>query len=269
VSAATGIAWGRDQIGTHETSPNWGGKITEWSRASGYTFPVSWCQNFANAVAVHGGAPQPTKYPAKNAGYTVAMLRGEFASQGYDPIPLSQAEPGDFIYYQWTPGGDPCDHVGVLLSMTASTVTCLEGNTSPGSGGSQSNGDGVYIRTRSRQFVVGAVSVPYKGGSSEPYRSITDGDVGSDVRLLQVAVNKRADGCGRPDRRCTVDGECGPQTLENAAWAAFILGAGDSQAANRSGGISPYLQRIIRDPDERNETQVDRAPGRRKSAGCT
>jgi hypothetical protein len=270
MSALTGITWARDQVGTVETSPNWGGKISVWIRASGYTFPVAWCQCFANAVAVQGGAPQPTPFPAKPAGFTPAFLLGQFDGQGYDPIPLSQAEPGDFVYFDWSMGrGDPCDHVGVLLSMTATTVTCVEGNTSSTNAGSQNNGGGVWIKTRSRSLVAGAVSVPYKSRSSAPYRSIDFGDSGSDVRAFQIAVNKRADGCGRADRRTIVDGEVGSQTLENGAWAAYILGIGDTQASNRSGGISPYVQRLVRDPDERNQTQIDRAPERRRQAGCT
>lgn len=267
MSSTAALAWAQGMVGTVETSPNWGGKngrITTWIKESGYTFPVSWCQCFANAVAVAGGAPL-----VRN-GYTPDFWNGHFESKGYEPIPLSQAQPGDFVYFDWNMGaGDPCDHVGVLKSMTSSTVTCYEGNTSSTNAGSQNNGGGVWLKTRSRSLVRGAVSVPYPGKSSDAFRTIDVGDFGSDVRALQLAVNKRADGCGRADRRCIVDGECGSQTIENGAWAAYILGIGDSQQALRSGGLSSYTQHLVRNIDERNATQKERAPHRREVAGCT
>lgn len=262
MSATSALAWAHDQVGTREqpAGSNWGPRISTWIKDSGYSYPVPWCQTFANAVAVHGGAPQI------KTGYTPYVLQGNYQSQGFDPIPLSQAQPGDMVFFKW-PGlsSARCDHVGILISMTATTVTCIEGNTSLTS---QNNGGQVMIRTRSRSLVAGAVSVPYTGSSSAPFRSLTSGDAGADVRAFQVAVNKRADGCGRADRRCDVDGVMGPETLANGAWAAWILGVGDSQAELMSGGISPYVQTLVRDPDERNETQKDRAGHRREEAGC-
>lgn len=265
MTASTALEWARDQIGTREqpAGSNWGPKISDWIRASGYTYPVPYCQCGANAAAVHGGAPQ------LKTGYTPYVLQGMYREQGFVPIPLSQAEASDFVYFKW-PGlsGAICDHVGVLESLTASTVTCVEFNTSPGAAGSQNNGGGVYRRTRSRSLVAGAVSVPYPGASSKPYRSLQIGDEGGDVQAFQVASNKRAVGCGRNDRVSEVDGVMGAETMANGAWAAYILGIGDSQAELRSGGISPYVQTLVRDPDERNDTQKDRAGHRREEAGC-
>jgi hypothetical protein len=271
MSATAALAWAHDQIGTAESphGSNKGPKITQWEIDSGYPWVekaaagVSWCQCFANAVAAHGGAP------LIKDGYTPDFLAGHYAKQGYVPGQLAGAHPGAFVYFKW-PGVSRaiCDHIGVLVAMTATTVTCIEGNTSPSSAGSQNNGGGVYLKTRSRSLVAGAVSVPYTGSESKPFRPLTDGDEGDDVRAFQQAVNKRADGCGRSDRRCAVDGVCGPETLGNGAWAAYILGIGDSQKELRAGGISAYVQTLVRDPDERNQAQKDRAGQRREEAGC-
>lgn len=260
MSTTAALAWAHDQVGTKEqpAGSNWGPKISTWIKDSGYSYPVPWCQCFANSVAVHGGAPQ------LKTGYTPYVLGGNYTSKGFRPVPLSQAEPGDMVFFKW-PGlsGAICDHVGILVSMTSSTVTCIEGNTSLTS---QNNGGQVMIRTRSRSLVAGAVRVPY---DNDPFRALTSGVVGEDVRAFQVAVNKRADGCGRSDRRCEVDGVCGVETLANGSWAAWILGIGESQAEIRAGGISAYVQTLVRDPDERNETQKDRAGHRREEAGCS
>lgn len=260
MSSQEALAWGRSKVGVVENpaNSNKGLLITQWEIDSGYPGVahalqgVPWCQCFANAIAVHGGAPQ------LHTGYTPAVLAG---IGDFNRISLNDAIPGDFIFFKW-PGvsGNTCDHVGTLLSKTASTVTCVEGNTSPTSAGSQNNGGGVWIVTRSRSLVAGAVSVPY---SSDAYRNLLLGMTGSDVRAFQVAVNKRADGCGRLDRRVDTDGTYGSQTKENGAWAAFILGIGDSTDEIKSGGISAYTQNLVRNIDERNDQQVERATARR------
>lgn len=153
------VRWALSQVGTVEQPAfsNWGPRISDWIKASGYTFPVAWCQCFANAAAVHGGCAQ------LRTGYTPTVMRG---MGGYRPIPLSQAKRGDMVFFKW-PGvsRDPCDHVGILLELRAGTVVCVEGNTSPSNAGSQNNGGGVFQRERSRSLVAGAVRPPYGGAS--------------------------------------------------------------------------------------------------------
>lgn len=155
--AAQAVKWALAQVGTveHPAGSNWGPKISDWIKASGYSYPVPWCQCFANAVAVAGGCPQ------LGTGYTPTVMRG---IGGYKPVPLAKAKPGDMIFFKW-PGvsRDPCDHVGILKELRGSTVVCVEGNTSSSNAGSQNNGGGVFIRERSRGLVAGAVRPPYGG----------------------------------------------------------------------------------------------------------
>lgn len=61
---------------------------------------------------------------------------------------------GDDVVYKWMAGG-PWAHVGgvekrrpVILPSLAVMVYALEANTGPGDGGNQSDGDGVWSRTR-------------------------------------------------------------------------------------------------------------------------
>lgn len=161
VAATTGphaaIKWALSQVGHNPESPpgsNWGPRIGEWIKASGYAGPVPWCQCFANAAAVHGRAPQ------LKTGFTPTVLAGK-AGMGYKRT--SSPEPGDFCFFKF-PGvsHDSCDHVGILIRRDAATVTCVEGNTSSGTAGSQNNGGGVYLRTRSRSIVAGYVRPPWK-----------------------------------------------------------------------------------------------------------
>jgi hypothetical protein len=263
VSATDAINWANDRIGVSEDPPgsNKGPWITQWQVDSGYPYVVNrshgepWCQCFVNAVAVHGGAPQ------LHTGFTPAVIVG---IGDFRPISLSSAEPGAaFVFFKW-PGVSNyrCDHVGVYKSHTYSTVTCWEGNTSKA--GSQNNGGAVLLKTRSLGLLAGVVSIPY---NNEAYRNLLLGMTGSDVRAFQVAINKRAVGCGRgglEDRGVVVDGEYGSATKENGAWAAYILGIGDSTDEIKSGGISSYVQNLVRNPDERNAGQKERAAGRRE-----
>ena len=54
--------------------------------------------------------------------------------------------PRDIIIYNFW-------HTGIVESVAASTITAIEGNTSAGEAGSQSNGGGVFRRKRSKALV--------------------------------------------------------------------------------------------------------------------
>lgn len=70
---------------------------------------------------------------------------------GMRVVSWADAKPGDFVTFNWD-GGVP-DHIGMLLSRVSTVATCVEGNTSPSSAGSQSNGGGVYVRDRNRSLI--------------------------------------------------------------------------------------------------------------------
>ena len=53
------------------------------------------------------------------------------------------------------------DHCGICESVSGQYVTAIEGNTSNGNTGSQSNGDGVYRRKRKLSLVLGAYRPKY------------------------------------------------------------------------------------------------------------
>ena len=55
-------------------------------------------------------------------------------------------QPRDIIIYNF-------GHTGIVESVAASTITAIEGNTSAGEAGSQSNGGGVFRRKRSKTLV--------------------------------------------------------------------------------------------------------------------
>lgn len=154
--AKAALTWALAQVGTmeHPAGSNWGPKIQDWIKASGYAGPVPWCQVFVNAAAHAGGAPQLL------TGYTPTVLAG---TGGYKPVSASQAQAGDFVFFKF-PGvsSATCDHVGILTSApSGGVVHTIEGNTSSGTYGSQNNGGMVAARTRSTSIVAGYVRPPY------------------------------------------------------------------------------------------------------------
>lgn len=70
------------------------------------------------------------------------------------------ATPGDLVFFDWNKDG-VADHVGIVTANRGSYLETIEGNTSPGVRGSQSNGGGVYRRARSLSLVIGVVSPQY------------------------------------------------------------------------------------------------------------
>lgn len=58
----------------------------------------------------------------------------------------STPQPRDIIIYNF-------GHTGIVESVASGTITAIEGNTSAGDSGSQSNGGGVFRRVRSKSLV--------------------------------------------------------------------------------------------------------------------
>lgn len=157
-SLAVGFALEMAREGVHEmpAGSNSGPHITQWIRNGGGQPGWPWCQYFANRCLVSGGLPQIKD------GYTPDFIT--FARRGDHGLKLvtfAAIVPGDLIYYKW-PGvsNDSCDHVGIYVGHNQD----VEGNTSPGHGGSQNNGGGVYLRdldSQRRPFIVAVVRPPY------------------------------------------------------------------------------------------------------------
>ncbi|MBE2316553.1 CHAP domain-containing protein [Solirubrobacter sp. CPCC 204708] len=88
------------------------------------------------------------------------------------------------------------------------------------------------------------------------------GDTGEAVRLHQEHLNARLR--AHRDTPIEVDGELGPITLEQTAYAAWFLGALDGTVEKVRGGlITVGVQEIVADPKVRNAQQRERARARR------
>lgn len=112
-----------------------------WLLANGIAFCdifVTWAFWKAGALEILPGRQSfNTDYRA-NAGRNAGAL-----------VSRAQARPGDVLVFDWNRATQATNHVGILEKVTsAGNPQSIEGNTSPGSSGSQGNGGGVYRRVR-------------------------------------------------------------------------------------------------------------------------
>ena len=115
---------------------------------AGPSTSVPWCAMFVSWVFAQAGQSMPG-LPTASCSVIVANNRGTSRSKS-----TSQAKPGDVVLFDWDPaGGNGADHAGIVESNHGSYLTTIEGNTSSGSSGSQSNGGGVWRRTRAYSTV--------------------------------------------------------------------------------------------------------------------
>ena len=196
-----------------------------------------WCAAFQRWVDIHAGGPD---LPISNPYYCPSIVT--YARQHGLWLPIDQGSPGDFILFQWNKDG-VADHVGRIVSKGSGTYDTIEGNTSGTDAGSQSNGGGVYERTRGiNGTVLGILDYskllssaatnggqpprnPVKGnpfaGAAAPCKQ---GDSGDKVKFVQWAVGCPVDGSFGPQTANTVkqfqhyhglmvDGVVGPQTI--------------------------------------------------------
>lgn len=133
---------------------------------------ISWLFDQEDALdLVHG----------KNA-YTPTHVN-RFKSAGQWHSGVAGIQPGDIVFYQFD--GDPqVDHVEIVEKVGRYGLLTIGGNTAPDDAGSQSNGGGVYRRSRSFKNVVGYGRPAYQA-SSQGVRVFTERD-----KLVHNAIGR-------------------------------------------------------------------------------
>lgn len=232
----------RSQLGYRAASGN-RNKFGRWYGMDG----VSWCDMFVSWVAVQAGA----KDIIGRAAYTPTHADWFRANGRWGHTPRR----GAIAFFNWPSDGvDRIQHVGFVESVRSSSyVVTVEGNTSNGLGGSQSNGGGVWRRVRNTSTIVGygypdygtektVTRMPDKGKGGRPPLTVDgvwgrnttralqrflgvedDGQIGANTRrALQKYLGTAVDGTwGRAERKglqkklgVTVDGDWGPKTIK-------------------------------------------------------
>lgn len=136
------------QVGYVETGGTTGhnGNITKyWADLDASLEGSSWCAVFVSWVWKQAGHPLPPidrPYGYINCASAVnyAKAHGLWDESGH-------YAPGDIVLYDFD-GHGVAGHTGIVVADDGRHLTTVEGNTSPGTGGSQANGGGVYLRHR-------------------------------------------------------------------------------------------------------------------------
>ncbi len=138
---------GKHEVGLNNHGPAPKKYLAEVGLPEGYPWCdafVSWCYHKASG----------RKMPQESAGVIVTL---DYAARhGWL---TSKPKRGDLVCYDFSGNGVCDDHIGIVERVISSgsslVLQTVEGNTSSGSGGSQSDGGGVYrrVRTVSRRGV--------------------------------------------------------------------------------------------------------------------
>lgn len=173
------LAGCRSEIGYTESPP--GSNRTKFAAEAGFPNGQAWCATGLVAIAKRVGLALPLYTPNASA------LVNSFGNIHIAP------QPGDFVGYHFDGEAAGIDHVGVVESvdMLRAQVTSIEFNTSSGVAGVQSNGGGVYRRTRPFAQVVGFGRPAYQGA---PVADATPPDY--KVNAAPVSITVLADGSG-------------------------------------------------------------------------
>lgn len=133
-----------DELGYIEKPVN----RTKYSKEFGV--PVAqWCGYFVMWVFRKANREIPNTAYTPN-GVEAWKKRDRWFEEG-DP------KSGDIVYFDFPDSIDRVQHVGICVKTmeAGKSVLCIEGNTSKGDSGSQSNGGEVALRLRKREDIVG------------------------------------------------------------------------------------------------------------------
>lgn len=153
------LDYAQSHIGTteHPSGSNRGPYITDWQHAAGYRDAVPWCGCFVNACLMAAGLPSGTPWGIGYVPYIASHAKAGI--DGWKWIPADQGQPGDLACFL---SGGEWVHVEIVTDHTQSAYQTIGGNTSSSAEGSQSNGGGVFRKTRSTtgSFRIGGFARP-------------------------------------------------------------------------------------------------------------
>jgi hypothetical protein len=140
------------KLGIHEVGfNNHGPEVKKFLAEVGLPEGYPWCDAF-QSYEEHAAAGH--RLPIESA--SVAQTWAEAKKFGWT---VERPRRGDFVLYDFDGDGQADDHIGIVVRVIHLATTpgplegkfilqTVEGNTSSGRGGSQTDGGGVYLRRR-------------------------------------------------------------------------------------------------------------------------
>jgi hypothetical protein len=117
-----------------------------------------WCAMSASKMYFDAGMIASVANTKKGFASCDAWLK--YLTKNNQLVPVGQAKRGDLVFFQFDEDAQP-DHVGIVKfhNTKLKYIQVYEGNTSSGKAGSQSNGDGFYLKRRTYTTIM-AVARP-------------------------------------------------------------------------------------------------------------
>lgn len=117
-----------------------------------------WCAMAASKMYFDAGILASVANTKKGFASCDAWLK--YLTKNNQLVPVGQAQRGDLVFFQFDEDAQP-DHVGIVKfhNTKLKYIQVFEGNTSSGVAGSQSNGDGFYLKRRTYKTIM-AVARP-------------------------------------------------------------------------------------------------------------
>lgn len=207
------LATAAAEVGTMESPANSNNvKYNTWyyGRAvSGARYP--WCAVWVWWVLAQCGGSKLLNGGKKTASCSVladyAKKKGLWVTGNY--------QPGDLVFMNFS-NTTATQHIGIVEKAKDGYVYTIEGNTSSGDTGSQSNGGMVAKRQRALKYIVGGYRPKYELEVPRTPVTVTcylvkAGSIGTHVKALQHLLNVN----GGAD--LIVDGDCGAKTVSAIA----------------------------------------------------
>ena len=116
----------------------------------------AWCGAFIDYIVKHD-LNCDWLDSCSNFGYVPTIYKWA-KEKGYFNSDFTKAKKGDLVIYNWSPGTDYKSHVGIVDSVTSTTITSVDGNTN----NDKYDKNCVAKRTRNKKYIVGIVQLPYK-----------------------------------------------------------------------------------------------------------
>lgn len=148
--------------------------IDRWNRIAGVPLGSSYCE--AAAYSMFDSAARELNVPnpfTRTASCSRQLKYAAMIGSGLEVIPISRViggradiQRGDHMIHRRGGGSEReigtlfLGHAGIADTVVGSTLYTVEANTSPGTRGSQRNGDGVWDRARPLDWWLAAIRVP-------------------------------------------------------------------------------------------------------------
>ena len=150
------ITIAREQVGRTETPVNktiYG----KWYGLDGQP----WCAMFVSKCFADAGHADLVAASTKKGFASCDAGLKWFAKKG-QVVPVGKAQAGDIAFFQFDDDAQ-ADHVGIVKGNDGKGVLYVyEGNTSGDAKGSQSNGDGVFLKKRPYSLIMGVARPAWK-----------------------------------------------------------------------------------------------------------